>query len=210
MEKMLDDIMVRYLLKVESERKARLEGKIVEADFYLRQLTMIEVSLDLMSGDGFRLLHDFRVKRRHLVEIAETPFSKIMGDMRREKWAALGDEPSRPEHPPARYLVDHGRYKTEPIEHTRGGTKESIERQQRELEERHREDAEAQLKWEEQARREFEERRAASSSPPFGGEGDRVKPGGGVTADESPLDGTEPSEPTDDAPPKPTNEGPTP
>jgi hypothetical protein len=179
MEKMLDDIMVRYLLKVESERKARLEGRIVEADFYLRQLTMIEVSLDLMSGDGFRLLHDFRVKRRHLVEIAETAFSKIMGDMRREKWAEMGD-PSRPEHPPARYLVDHGRYKTEPIEQTRGGSAQEMERQRREIEERHKADAAEQLRWEAEARRDFEERCDSMSSPGFPGEGDRVKPGGGA------------------------------
>ncbi|HEV2079230.1 MAG TPA: hypothetical protein VGR19_04960 [Allosphingosinicella sp.] len=179
MDKMLTQIIHIYLLKVEAERKARIEGRIIEADFYLRQLTFLEVGFDLLSGDGFKALNDFRIDRQPLVQIAETPFSKVMGEMRRGLWADMGD-PSRPEHPPARYLVDRGRYKLEPQEHIRGGPKAERERQERELEERHRQDAAAQLKWEEEARREFEERRDSMSSPSFLGEGDRPKDGGGA------------------------------
>jgi hypothetical protein len=160
-ERAIEGILVKYLYKVEAERKARLEGKIVAADFYLRQMTCIEVALDLLSGGGFMALHDFRLKGYHLCQIAETPISKIMGDLRREKWAAMGDPP-RPEHPPARYLEDEGGFSIEPNESFKGGPPAFQERQRQTYEDRHRQDAEAQLRWEAEARRDYERRRAAA------------------------------------------------
>jgi hypothetical protein len=161
--RLLEKIVLKYMLKVGQEREARLAGKIVAADFYLRQLTWIEVAADLMSGNGFQVLQDFRAGDHHLISIAETPFSRLLGDARREKWARLG-EPPRPGHPPRRYLVDHGRFSTEPLEVTSGGLELSHDQQRAVFEERHRQDAEAQLNWEEAARQDYEARSAASKA----------------------------------------------
>lgn len=157
------DLVARYMLKVESERTARLAGKIVDADFCLRQLTWLEVAIDLASGDGFQALLDFRHQGWHLIEIAETPMSRLLGDMRRKKWAELGDPP-RPDHPPRHLLADHGRFKSEPLEFTQGGVALSHKEQQRIFEERHKQAAAEQLAWEEAARRDYEERRASDAS----------------------------------------------
>ena len=109
----LADIVHKYLLKLRQEREARLEGRIVAADFYVRQLTWIEVALDLMgSGGGLELLCEFRKDDHHVIHIAETPFSRILDEARREKWAELG-EPLRPEHPPRDYLVDYDGFSVE-------------------------------------------------------------------------------------------------
>lgn len=70
-------ILRKYLIKVRQERTARLEGKIVEADWYLRQATWLEVALDMTSGDGFELLRDFREQGCDLIDIAETPMSRL-------------------------------------------------------------------------------------------------------------------------------------
>ena len=154
----IEGILRKYLYKVEAERKARLDGRVVEADFYLRQMTWIEVAIDLTSGGrGFEALSDFRLKGHHSIEIAETLFSKILGEVRRRQWEKMGDPP-RPEHPPRRYLVDQGGFSTEPMEYTRGGISESYEEQRRVFEERHRQDAEEQIEWEAEARRDYDRR----------------------------------------------------
>ena len=57
------------------------------------------------SGGGLELLSEFRKDDHHVIHIAETPFSRILDEARREKWAELG-EPPRPEHPPRDYLVE--------------------------------------------------------------------------------------------------------
>jgi hypothetical protein len=159
----LADVVRKYLYKVEAERKCRLAGEIVAADFYLRQMTHIEVVLDLMGGDGFKVLMGFREGDYHLVHIAETPFSRILDDARRAKWAELG-EPPRPEHPPRRYLEDHGRFSSEPLETTRGGQKLSHDEQKRLQEEQHARDAVKQIEWEAWALRDYEARSAASKA----------------------------------------------
>ncbi len=146
----LDELVLKYFLKVRQEREARLAGKVVTADFYVRQLTSIEVMLDLASTDGFAVLKNFRESGYSLSEIAETPFSRILGEARRAAWAEQG-EPLRPEHPPRRYLADQGRFSTEPLECIRGGPPEDREAQQAVFEERHRRDAQAQLAWEAEA-----------------------------------------------------------
>ncbi|MGE0290577.1 MAG: hypothetical protein AB7I42_29865 [Bradyrhizobium sp.] len=154
----LADLVRKYLLKVGQEREARLAGQVVAADFYLRQLTWLEVALDLMGSGGFKVLTEFRKGDHHLVDIAETPFSRILDAARREKWAALG-EPPRPQHPPRDRLVDHDGFSTEPLEHTEGGRPESHEEQQAAFEAEHKRQAEAQIEWEAEARRDFERRR---------------------------------------------------
>ena len=42
---MVEDLTRRFMAKVQQEREARLAGQIVAADFYLRQVTAIEVAL---------------------------------------------------------------------------------------------------------------------------------------------------------------------
>lgn len=148
-----------YLIKVGQEREARLRGEITAADYYLRQLTFIEVMLDLTGPGGlFKTLADFREGGYHLVDIAQTPMSKLLGDARRAKWAELG-EPPRPPHPPQDLLVARGRVDVEPTECTRGGLEASHADQRAAFKARYARDAEKQLEWEARARRDFENRR---------------------------------------------------
>lgn len=168
----IKELVRKYLLKVQHERKARLAGKVVEADFYVRQLTFIEVSIDLISTDGFYVFRNFRHGDHHILQIAETPFSRILGEARRAAWAELG-EPPRPEHPPRRYLADQGRFSTEPGDDFRGCRVEDFAAQQASFDERHRRDAQAQLAWEAEACRAGEEQ---DSSP--NEKGDPAEQGG--------------------------------
>jgi hypothetical protein len=159
----LEPIVGKYCIKLGQEREARLAGRIAEADFYLRQLTWLEVAIDLASGDGLRLLREFRVDGRRLGDIAETPMSWLLGQVRRRAWAAAG-EPLGPEHPPADLLVHHGSYSTEPLEATEGGRPLTHEEQRRAFEERHTAAAEAQIEWEAEARRDYERRRDSGAA----------------------------------------------
>jgi hypothetical protein len=159
---LLNELIRKYLIKIGEERKARLAGHIAAADYYLRQMTWFEAVIDLASGDGWLALERFREEHDcHFIDVAETPMSRILGEARRLKWAQL-DEPPRPDHPPRDRLVDHGRFSTEPLEFTRGGEALSHEDQRRAFEERHARDAEAQLQWEAEARRDYEARSTAS------------------------------------------------
>lgn len=147
----LEPIFAKYMIKLSQEREARLQGRIVEADFYLRQITWLEVAMDLGSGDGLAFLMKMRIGGRHPGDIAETPMSWLLGQLRRREWARSGD-PERPEHPPADRLVDHGNFSTEPLEYFRGGDPASHDEQRRLFAERHVEAARAQLEWEQRAR----------------------------------------------------------
>jgi hypothetical protein len=163
-------IAARYWVKLQEERRARLAGRIVEADFCLRQITWLEVALDVGSGDGWKVFEGLRCGEYKLIDVAETPLSRLMDRQRRAHWAAAGDPP-RPEHPPERYLRHHDGFSTEPNETTRGGRELSHAEQQRLFEERHAADAAAQIEWEAEARRDHERRReAAGDSPAAAGE----------------------------------------
>ncbi|HEX8444599.1 MAG TPA: hypothetical protein VF631_13230 [Allosphingosinicella sp.] len=160
----LDSILRKYLIKVEAERRARLDGRVVETDFYLRQMTWLETTLDLLSEDALKLLADFRADGHSLIDIAETPLSRILGEARRLQWAALG-EPVRPEHPPRGRLVDYGRFSTEPLEATYGGQPQSHDEQQRQFRERHAKGAKEQVEWEAEQRRAYDRRRGSDAGP---------------------------------------------
>lgn len=159
----LEQLVGKYAMKVGQERTARLAGKIVAADYYLRQLTWIEVAIDLIGTGGVNVLAEFRHRDHHLIAIAETPFSRLLDEARRIKWAELG-APPRPEHPPRRYLVQHDGYATEPNEYTGGGRPGTDEEQLAAFKEQHRRDAEAQIAWEAEALEDYERRTAAAAA----------------------------------------------
>lgn len=145
-------ILHKYVRKLEQERKARLEGRVTEADFYVRQLTVIEIGLDLgrAAYDLFRGL-----KRRDfgLLYIAATPMSVMLDGLRRDYWA----EKDEPERPPLSPLGEHDDDLStgEPTYYTRerdGDHKEWSRRREEQRALR----AEAQQAWEEKARADAE------------------------------------------------------
>ncbi len=149
-EDFLKVILRKYVLKAGQERDRRLEGKIVEADWYLRQLTWLEVAIDVgAQGDGFAVLERLRRGDIPIGDVVETPMSRLLGEARRTVWAARG-EPERPEHPPRRYLVQHDGFCTEPGESApRDGL--SVDETWRRFDEQHAADARAQIEWEARA-----------------------------------------------------------
>ncbi|HEY0013048.1 MAG TPA: hypothetical protein VGB79_09370 [Allosphingosinicella sp.] len=177
-EEFTEVVLKKYLLKLQAERRARLDGRIVEADYYVRQLTWIEMLLDLGSGNGWRVLEGLRRGDYHAIDIAGTPFSRILDEARRLAWAEKG-EPPRPEHPPGDLTQDHGEFHTEPSEFATGGDYAERQRQEAETRARHEAAARAQIEWEESAREEsrtWRERLTAEGSgaqnpSPISGEG---------------------------------------
>ncbi|WP_324751181.1 hypothetical protein SH591_07485 [Sphingomonas sp. LY54] len=158
----LDRLVRTYRIKLEQERTARLAGQIVAADFYLRQLTYVEVLIDLAGTDGFRILTEHRERGTPLIAMAETPMSRLLDEARRAKWAELG-EPPRPAPIPRDLLADHGRFSIEPPEATRGGLDRSHVEQRAAFEKRHRQAAADQVAWEEAARQEHDRRRDSAA-----------------------------------------------
>jgi hypothetical protein len=152
-----------WLWKVAKEREARLGGQIVAADFYLRQITYIEVLFDLASIDAFEALRAIRLDRCGIIDVAETPFTRLLDEKRRALWAELG-EPPRPAPPQRDQLDERDGYSIEPLEHTRGGLPQSHEEQAQAFAERHARDAVAQLEWEAEARRDYERRRDSDAA----------------------------------------------
>ena len=117
-----------------SRRSARRawRGEVVAADFYLRQVTFLEVAFDMMSEglglDGWELLGDLRRGGHRITEIAETPMSRMLDDKRRELWRAMSGAGKA--RAPARSAIwtstsDHS---TEPLEFFRGGDEEEGKR----------------------------------------------------------------------------------
>ncbi|HVQ09831.1 MAG TPA: hypothetical protein VMS43_15485 [Allosphingosinicella sp.] len=157
-------LLDKYLSKLEQESRARLDGRIAEADFYVRQITCLEVSLDMVSGDGMKIMRDFRCRGHDLLHIAETDMSRLLDAARRLHWEQAG-EPPRPEHPPRHLLVAHDGFSTEPLECTEGGQTLTPKEQQRIFEERHASDAAAHIEWEAEARRDYERRRESGAYP---------------------------------------------
>jgi hypothetical protein len=152
----VDGILVRYMMKLDRERECRLAGRVVEADFYVRQLTWLEVALDL-GGNAKELLMRLRRGDRHAGEIVATPMSLLLEECRRAIWARRGE----PERPPPPALGEHdeevstGRpwwYSRE-----RDGPEPEWRRRQDEDEQLA---AEAQRAWEDKARKDAAEWRA--------------------------------------------------
>src|SRR5690349_18244242 len=104
---LIHNIGIKFMKKVAAERRARLAGEIVAADFYLRQVTMLEVTLDLTADkfgwDAREVLHQLRRGEHGILQIASTPLSDWLDRSRRMWWAQEG-EPERPPHPDASFL----------------------------------------------------------------------------------------------------------
>jgi len=113
---LVERLAVKFLQKVVVEREARLSGEIVAADFYLRQITVIETAFDLTSEhfgfDANHVLRDLRRGGRGLMEIVDTPFAQYLDLKRREYWASTPGEPMRPIAFREEYLQDHGDHRT--------------------------------------------------------------------------------------------------
>jgi hypothetical protein len=180
-EELLSILARKYFSKLEQERQARLQGRIAEADFYVRQITCLEVSLDMVSGDGMAYLRDFRCRGHDLLHIAETEMSRLLDQARRIHWERCG-EPPRPDHPPLHLLVQQEGFAIEPLDATSSGHPDGLTHaeQYRLHQERNARDAEAQIAWEAQAREAAAEWRArldAQEDPsPLRGEG-KAPPG---------------------------------
>ena len=109
------------------------------------------------------MLHDFRAQGTHLIDIAETPMSRILDNARRDHWLACGDPP-RPEHPPRHLVDDLNHFTVEPMEYSVGGVETSHDDQWAAFEAQHARDAEAQIRWEAEARRDYEARSTAGKT----------------------------------------------
>jgi hypothetical protein len=179
---LVERLVAKFQRKVGQERESRLAGEIVAADFYLRQITALEVAFDLMidgHGDqGWKMLMEARRGTRNMLEIADTYMARVLDQARRDQWAAMA-EPERPEPWPERYLLgDPAKVdaRLEPLKATGRGTRPppgyalndwcqlDHAEQQRIWEEVHRKDAAEQVAWEEAARRDYEDRRDSDAS----------------------------------------------
>jgi len=149
------EIYRQYLVKVELERKARLAGRVVEADFTLRQLTFFECALDLAQDgnhiDTWTWLANLRRDGHGLIEIAQTPFSRFLDEARRMSWEGKMTGLDQPMPTPEEYLRDYRHYFLEPPECTWGGQALSHQQQLAEQEARHRKAAMEQVEWEARA-----------------------------------------------------------
>jgi hypothetical protein len=99
-EEVFGSILRKYALKLVAEREARLDGRIVEADFLVRQLTYIEVMLDLGSQgmaahDLIQVFGSLTPPDMATVNASATPMSLFLDSCRRDIWREKG-EPDRP------------------------------------------------------------------------------------------------------------------
>ena len=126
---LIERLVAKFQRKVGQEREARLTGEIVAADFYLRQITALEVAFDLMidgHGDkGWTMLMEARRGERNMLEIADTYMARVLDQARRDHWAAMA-EPDRPLLWPERYCLGDPQpvdVRTEPLENVGGASR---------------------------------------------------------------------------------------
>lgn len=97
-ERWLTDLLTRYEKMIFLERRHRLTGRVVAADFTLRQLTHLELILDC-GGKGMELIDRWTKEPSQwgggLRQINASPISKLLDDIRRDVWAEAG-EPEGP------------------------------------------------------------------------------------------------------------------
>src|SRR5436190_141236 len=146
---LLGPLTAQYLAKLKDERNCRLEGRIVEADYCVRQLTAIEIMLDL-AGGADELIDRWRLPNgMHMLDVAATPMSVLLAGIRRDYWAEKG-EPERPPLAPLG-IVRHELARGEDLNFN-AGRDGDYKQWCRRQDEKHRNAAEAQKAWEEKAR----------------------------------------------------------
>lgn len=174
---LVEHLAGKFLKKVAAERQARLNGEIVAADFYLRQITVLEVMFDLTAGhfgwNAGEVLRDLRRGRAKLLEIVSTPFADWLdgpwGSRGEEGYSTYVDQNATGAlTTPARgYSADEWAKMT--------GDEQRVARQvQFDV------DAEEQREWERRAHEEWQARQSSSSLSRGNGEGDHLEGGGGV------------------------------
>jgi hypothetical protein len=162
-----DSIFRHYRNRIALERETRLEGKVVEADFYVRQITGLEILLDLIctGHDPLPLMEKLGAAGDEYVDIAETWLSRLLDEARRRIWAEQG-EPERPPLLTDEQTIDRGGYKLFADQSLRGGP--DWRERERAQKAGYEAAARAQVEWEEKARREaaaWRERLAAAAAP---------------------------------------------
>ena len=101
-DELLREILDRYRRKLQQERECRLVGRIVEADFYVRQLTFMEIALDLAVRPD-ALLELFRSGDLDIFHTMGTPRSILIDRVRRDYWREKGE----PDRMPLPLLGEH-------------------------------------------------------------------------------------------------------
>jgi hypothetical protein len=174
-QELCDGIFAIYLKKLQQERKERLNGRIVAADFYVRQLIWVEVMLDL-AGYGEQAFARLRGLTRGDLEagdIVATPVSILLDHLRRAFWAEL-DGLERPPLPALglRPAADATAGATPEWEGIMTPEKRAADERQQALQ------AEAQMLWEAKARAEVVAWRTRQGLPPLE-DGGADRPDGG-------------------------------
>lgn len=166
-EEVLLEMLGLYENKLKEERRFRLEGRIVEADFTVRQLSWLEVVLDL-GGKARQVLELLQRGDRSPFAIVSTPISELLGMVRRRIWLEKG-EADRPPPPPLGRHDARASYGA-PLYYDpeKDGDFREWDRRRKENE---RLAAEAQRAWEEKARAEAEEWRKRVEGDGGAGEG---------------------------------------
>lgn len=144
----MDQLIAKYGLKLGQERRARLEGRIAEADFYCRQLTCIEVALCLGEA-GFALMKSLRSGDYGVLDIAATAMSNHLEQVRRSIWREKGEADRPPPSLVAQLAVEDDEIGLPHSMAIQGGP-DWREKMARQHEDR-RIMAEAQRQWEERA-----------------------------------------------------------
>lgn len=154
-QELLNEILQRYVRKIHAERTARLAGRFIEADFYVRQLTHIELILDIggRTQDVLTSLGDFESE---ILVLTATPGSVMLEKARRLIWQEKGEADRPPPAPLGRH--DGHCAMGEPTDYNaaRDGDFKEWERRQAE---KQRLAAEVQEAWEERLRQESGEDR---------------------------------------------------
>lgn len=171
------DMLDRYARKLREERTMRLEGRIVEADYTVRQLSWLEVIFDL-GGQAMRILKLLRGGEYAPLEVAATPMAELLGRIRRDIWAEKG-EADRP--PPSPLGPHDSRYARDEPLHFVVGRDGDYREWCRRQDEQARLDAEAQQAWEERAKASAEAwaKREAGEAPDDDGKPEEGDPEGG-------------------------------
>jgi len=94
-----DHMLNHYRSRLAMERSARLDGRIVEADFYVRQLSWMEIVFDL-GGRAVQVLKTLRRDDLTPFDIVATPMSEMIAGLRRGIWLERGEADRPPPRPP--------------------------------------------------------------------------------------------------------------